>query len=256
MKKIIIPILTMLLTSCAATNYYQVYKADTENGVVNKNRIVFEDINCIVYYNLWIEGGDMGFSIFNKTENDITIDLTKTFFVLNGVANEYYQNRTFSKSSNLGTTVTSYGNNYYRNNNNAAKVASAVSTTTSTSYHERPQLTIPPKTLINISEYKVTSSRYSNCTLAKYPNRKSIKTLSFNKENSPFIFYNLITYSTLIDTVRLENKFFVSEVTNYPSTEMYITVDTSACGSKLEYPIQMFKNLSPDKFYIRYSVEY
>lgn len=253
MKKIILPILTLLFSSCAM-DYYQVYKTNSDNGIVIKNQIVFEDNNCSVHYNLWKEGGDVGFSIYNKTESDLTVDLSKTFFVLNGVAFEYFKNRTFSKSSNSGTTVTSYNYPYYWNHN-VAKVAGTSSLSFSTSYIEKPKLTIPPKTLINISEYNVTNTRYTICDLAKYPTRKNIKTINYSKDNSPFVFYNLITYSTKSDTLRLENKFYVSEITNYPSTEMFTGIDTSACGRKLAIPIQVFKNVTPDKFYIKYMTE-
>jgi hypothetical protein len=151
MKKILLPILTLLLTSCAvSTDYYQIYKTNICNGIINDNKILFEDNNCKVYYNLWNEGGDVGFSIYNKTESDLTIYLTKTFFVLNGVAYEYFQNRTFSKSANSGTSVTSYNYpNYW--NNNLSNVTGSSSTGFSNTYKEKPELTIPPKTLINIS---------------------------------------------------------------------------------------------------------
>jgi hypothetical protein len=255
MRKIILPFITLLMTSCAVTiDYYQVYKTNTENGTLNNDKIVFEDNNCSVYYNLYSEGGNVGFSIYNKTENDLTINLTKTFFVLNGVAHEYFQNRTFSKSSNSGTTLTSYNYPIYWNNN-LAKVTGSNSTSFSTSYIEKPELTIPSKTLINISEYIVTNARYANCYLVKYPSRKNVSTLKFHKENSPYVFYNLITYSTKTDTIRLENKFYVSEITNYPSTEMFTYLDTSVCGRKLSFPVEVFKTLSPDKFYIKYMVE-
>ena len=254
MKKIILPIITLLFASCAMTNYYQVYNTHVDNGTVNKSNVVFEDNNCSVYYNLWTEGGDLAFSIYNKTESDLTVYLTKTFFVLNGVAYEYFQNRTFSKSSNSGTTVTTYNNPYYWNYN-ATKVAGTNSISFSTSYSEKPELTIPPKTLINISEYKVTNALYTNCNLAKYPSRRSIRTLKYSKENSPFVFYNLITYSTKSDTLRLENRFYVNEITNYPANELFTKIDTSACGKKLDFPIQVFKNEMPDKFYIKYSME-
>jgi hypothetical protein len=255
MKKIIFPILALFMTSCAAiTDYYQVYKTNTDNGIITKDKIVFEDNNCSVYYNLWTAGGDVGFSIYNKTESDLTIHLTKTFFVLNGVAFDYFQNRTFSKLSNSATTVTSY--DYpYNWNYNVAKVAGTNSTSYSISYVEKPLLTIPPKSLINVSEYNVTNARYTDCDLVKYPSQKNIKTLKFSKENSPFIFYNLITYSTISDTVRFENKFHVSEITNYPSTEMFTEIDTSFCGRKLDLPVEVFKRLTPDKFYIKYTTE-
>jgi hypothetical protein len=224
MNRFIYIILILVVSSCSVTNYYQVYKTEVEKGTVFKNKITFEDESCIVYYNLWSNGGDVGFSVFNKTATDLKIDLTKTFFVLNGVANEYFQNRTFSKSSYV-------------------------------TYAEKPMLTIPSKTLINISEYFVTNKRLFSCDLIKYPTKKNIKTLNFNKDNSPYVFCNLITYYSLSDTTRLENKFYVSEVTNYPSSEMYINVDTSFCGNKLDFPQKDLKKYSAEYFYIKYIKE-
>ena len=245
MKKLIIPILFLLLSSCTVNNYYQVFQTTPDNGKTKNNEIVFEDTNCKVTYDLWAEFGDMGFSIYNSSENDIVVDLTKSFFVLNGVAYEYFQNRTFSKSSNTGTTVTSYNNPYYWN---VAKVAGTSSVSSSIAYMEKPQLTIPPKTSINISEYKVTRERYVDCDLEKFPSKKTIKTLKFDKSNSPFVFYNLITYITKRDTTRLENKFYVNEITNYPSSEMFSRVDTIDCGIRLEFPIFVFRNSPPENF--------
>jgi hypothetical protein len=252
MKKILLPIITLLLTSCAiTTEYYQVYKTNIDNGIVDKNEIVFEDNNCKVFYDLWNEGGDVGFSIYNKTESDLTIYLNKTFFVLNGVAYEYFQNRTFSKSSNSGTSVTSYNYpNYW--NNNLANVTGSSSTGFSITYKEKPDLTIPSKTLIHISEYNVTNERYASCDLSRYPSRKNIKTLKYSNGNSPFVFYNRITYATKSDTLRLENKFYVSEITNYPADEMFDYIDTTACGKRLDFATTVFKDVTPDKFYIKY----
>ena len=70
-------------------NYYQVYKVNTGSATNSKNEIVFEDKSCSVSYDFWDAGGDVGFSIYNKTDNDMTVDLTKSFFVLNRVAYEY-----------------------------------------------------------------------------------------------------------------------------------------------------------------------
>lgn len=257
MKKLIYFVLAVFVTSCAVTtNYYQVYKANPDNGTLINDKIIFEDKSCSVAYNLWADGGDIGFSIYNKTESDITVDLTKTFFVLNGVAYEYFQNRTFSKSSSSGTALTTYNYPYYYYWYwNPAKVTGSNSTSFSTTYIEKPQLTIPPRTQINVSEYHVTNARYVNCDLVKYPSSSKIKTLKFDKSNSPFVFYNLITYKTKGDSTRMENKFYISEITNYPSDDMFVKVDTSICGRRLDIPETVFKNVTPDKFYFHYTTE-
>jgi hypothetical protein len=256
MKIIITAFIVMLIASCSFTNeYYQVFKAKTENSVIANEKIVFEDINCTVTYNLWSNGGDIGFNIYNKTNNDIIVDLTKTFFIINGMASEYFQNRSTSKSINSLSAITSYNYPiYYYRNLNSLSISEASSTSYSTSYIEKPQLTIPPKTFINITGFRITESRYINCDLVKAPTKNTLKTLKFEKSNSPFFFYNIITYYLNQDTTKFENRFFVSEVTNYPKDEMFTKVDTSICGRKLDFSETLFKNVSPDKFYYRYKI--
>jgi hypothetical protein len=252
MKKLIIAIFTSLFASCAFTaNYYQVYQTNNENGILTNDKIIFEDKSCSVAYNLWADGGDIGFSIYNKTESDLIVDLTKTFFVLNGVSYEYFQNRSFSKSSSSGTTLTTSNYPYYYYSNyNSSK---SYSTSSSATYMEKPQLTIPPKTQVMVSEYHVAKTRYLNCDLSKYPTSKTIKTVQFDKSNSPFVFYNLISYKSKGDSTRMENRFYVSEITNYPEVKMFTKVDTSICGRKLNIPERIFKNVTPDKFYYKYT---
>ena len=63
----------LFIASAATKNYYQVYKTVPENGKLLDNKITFEDENCNIVYNLWGEGGNIGFTIFNKSENEIII---------------------------------------------------------------------------------------------------------------------------------------------------------------------------------------
>jgi hypothetical protein len=251
MRAITFSILILLSSSCAVTNYYQVYKSNAENGQLNKDRIVFEDKNCLVYYNLWSEGGTVEFSIFNKSESEIKIDLTKSFFVLNGFANEYFQNRTFSNSTNHGISLTT--SNQPNKTLNTDRITSSNSVNKTITYQEKPELTIPSKTMIKIAEFKVTNSRYTNCDLVKIPSRNEISTIKFTKENSPFVFYNVISYKLQLETLKFENRFYVNEITNLPSNKMFETIDTTKCGRKLNYPIEVYKNESPDKFFIIYT---
>lgn len=251
MTKIYFFALALITSSCTVTNYYQVFKTKSENGTFNNDKIAFEDNNCSVSYNLWKEGGNIGFSIYNKTENDLIIHLNKTFFVLNGFAFEYFQNRTFTNSSNLGASVALYSSTSSLKNS-IAKVEGTSSTSVSTGYMEKPCVTIPANTSINISEFKIADKYHSDCDLPWNPIKKNIKTINYSKDNTPYSFYNLITYSTPKDTLRIQNTFYVSEITNYPDYQMFKFVDTTFCGTFLEYPVKKFKDVTPDKFYIKY----
>ncbi len=105
MKKILLfSGLISLLTSCMSTNYYQVYKTEPENLQKVSHALVFEDENCKIVYNLWSEGGNVGFIFVNKTDQTIYVNKAESFFVLNGFSHDYFQNRSFTNSSSIQVT--------------------------------------------------------------------------------------------------------------------------------------------------------
>src|SRR5690554_5373165 len=98
---------TLLLTTSCNSTFYQVYQVNTNNDLVtSENNIIFEDSICKVKYNLWSDGGDIGFEFYNKTENELQIHLDKSYFILNGIAYDYYKNRIYAKSTSTGTSLT------------------------------------------------------------------------------------------------------------------------------------------------------
>ena len=71
-----------LLTSCSTT-FYQVYTTETSESISkNKNSLIFEDDNCIITYNLWKHGGDVGFTFYNKTEEMIFLNLEESLLLM------------------------------------------------------------------------------------------------------------------------------------------------------------------------------
>lgn len=204
MQKSILFILILLCTSCSVTTFYQTYKAIPLNGSINANSIQFEDSNCIINYNLYGNQGKMSFTIYNKTKEDIVIDLTKTFFIINSNSTQYFQNR-ISK--------------------------------------EQTQITIPSKTRIQFSQFTIISKRFINHNLAKFPTEKNFNSISYTKENSPFQFSNLISYVIDNTPYRFENPFFVSEIANYPSSNFLhriITQDKLDYKPKTNIPSHFF----------------
>lgn len=248
MKKLFIPIFCLFLSSCAVSNYYQLFTASSDGGKFENKNIVFNDANCTVSYNLWSDGGNIGFNIYNKTDNDLELDLTKTFFVYNGVSYEYFQNRTFTKSSGSTSTQTY---SYYRFITNSNTSINGVST----SVIEKPMLTIPPKTSINVADFNIVNTRFISCDLTRYPTSRTIKTMVYNKANSPINFYNIISYTIKGETNRFENRFYIDEITNYPSNMMFNIVDTNICGGRLSPYVSVLKFSSPNKFYFKYAID-
>lgn len=264
-------ILLMAFFSSCVTSYYQVYKASSgENISLMDNKLVYEDENCKVFYNLWSEGGNIGFKFFNKTNKNIYLNMEESFFILNGTSNNYYKNRIFTRSNTLGTSVSNSRNAGKSmtgiNNLNLIQTNSISATNYSeliashgyaVSFNEEKIICIPSLTAKNIAEYNITNSLFRDCDLFKYPSRNQIKTKSFNKDNSPLTFSNQLIYS--VDKsgqpVKVKNDFFVSEITNYPETEILESVIEEYCEQKSLSRNNYIKDIAPNKFYIHYLKE-
>lgn len=67
--------------------------------------VLYEDENCAVFYKFWSDGGDAGFEFYNKTDKIIYLDLSKTFFIKNGVAYDYYQDLTVTETKSSNTSI-------------------------------------------------------------------------------------------------------------------------------------------------------
>ena len=265
---LIIIVLSVLTFSSCRTTFYQVYRAvPSDKSMANKDALVYEDDNCEVTYNLWSHGGNMGFGFFNKSKENIYVNLDECYFVQNGVAGDYYLDREFTQTSNVGSkssrkkgaSVALTGLNLLgllQTNQGAAEVSESLMTSSgsSVSVKEKKIITIPPGTLKYISEYNINESLYRDCDLLKYPRRKQVKTLHFMKEESPFVFSNRITYRVGESTepVQFENQFYVSEITNYPEKEIVKEDYDEFCGEKSAEKYNFFKIKSPDRFYIMY----
>lgn len=243
------------LASCSSKIFYQVYQTQSNTVNVKGDHVVsYENDHCRVSYDLWSDHGDAGFTFYNKTNEVIRLQLDESFYVMNGVAYDYFQNRTFISGSNAaisqsaGTGFGSYGII------NAFSSTVVDSKTNSMEVTEVKVIAIPPKTAKRISEFDITRSLYRDCDLLKYPSARKVITKSFTSENSPLKFYNTISYTLGSSDLRqkITNDFYVTGITNYPEKELMKSVHTKFCGEKDAMQKKKMTGISPDKFYLKY----
>jgi len=267
-KTILVGLIALIMTSCVTTSYYQVYKTTTSEKInLKDNSLVYEDPNCIISYNFWQNEGNIGFRFFNKTDKNIYLNLEESFFVFNGNSNNYYKNRIFTNSQSSGIVVSKgataaksvTGYNFLDLvQTNLISASSSVGKTsssgTSVAYNEEKIVCIPPQTAKIISEYNINQSIFRDCELSRYPTKKEIKSKNFTKSNSPIIFSNIISYKLAQSEIlnKVQNEFFVSEITNLPESEMYSSRYEENCGKRSYYKSNYFTEQSPNKFYIKY----
>lgn len=101
----------LLLQSCTRTYYDYIQMLSTKP--VNQSApisqvnggVLYEDTYCAVFYKFWSDGGDAGFEFYNKTDEIIYLDLSKTFFIKNGVAYDYYHDQTITETESSNTSL-------------------------------------------------------------------------------------------------------------------------------------------------------
>lgn len=259
-------LLSSLFTSCfpSIQNYYQFYKTNFDSDLKLTNSMLeYEDQNCVVRYNFFAQGGSLAFVFYNKTDKNIYIDLSNSYVIMNGIAEHYYKNRIFTNSTSSTTefllsettSKSISGINIYNlsQTNNAQKsgtYSSGIQTGLSVAFVEEKTICIPPQTSKVFSEFNINKDYIVDCDLQRNPNRKNILTKKYTKSESPLVFSNIIKYkfeNSELNTVK--NNFYVSEITNYPESEVMDRVNASECGKKSFKMINVFKINSPDLFY-------
>ena len=137
--------------------------------------------------------------------------------------------------------------------------ASSVSGKETVSYEEQKIVIIPPATKRYFFEYKINDAIYRDCTLFKYPqNKNQTSTVEFSESDSPFFFYNIVSYKKgkTGESKSLKNDFYVNSITNYKFDELNELTSSEYCGDKDISKVYVFKNLGSDKFYIKYFYSY
>jgi len=237
--------------------------------IAEDDYLAYEDDNCIASYNLWGEGGNIGFKFYNKTDENIYLNMEESFFILNGVSYDYYKERvfTFSKGAGASTTtgasayVSETGVNYdYLLQTNQTSASSAtglmLSLEHSVSYNEEKIVCIPPKTSKVITEYNINKSLIRDCNLYKYPKSNYNNSISYTKATSPLVFSNRISYLVGQSEThnKFENEFYVKKIANIPEDDFLESKYEEFCGEKGGYGYlrDYFKVVSPYMFYIHY----
>ena len=260
--------LLVLFTSCATNVYYQVYEVKSPDVSRENNVLSYENDDCSVKYNLWAEGGNLSFLFQNKTDKNIYIVMPQSFFILNGVANDYYSESTYSNSvtgiSLLSSSRTASISGFLTNSLSwyPAQISrqDGVSAGTSVSkgvQTKEPQFVcIPPKSAKFIKGFNIYDHAYKDCDNYKENYPKKVSTLiQYTQANSPVTFRNRIAYSFSNDAAEVEfidHTFWLSSLQNYSSAAAFSKQKVEKCETTIKSTEKVFTMSSPDKFYNSY----
>lgn len=207
-------VLTLIISSCKQL-YYQVYDIQATNLVEQENAIIYENEDLKILYNFWTENGIVGFILENKTDNDLFVDMSQTFFILNGEAHDYYEKIITEKK------IVCIPEKAYK---------------VFCKFNISPELTITYDTKLDLPKTE-----------------RTVK--SFNENNSPIKFNNRITYSfdkECNNIKQINNNFYVSKITNY-NHKVATSIESISIRNLDFTRKEYFKIGKPSRFYIKYN---
>ena len=273
MNRLPLLIFALLAASACSISYYQVATVTPESGtgeLEEGKAYAFKEYGEIhIAYNFWEEGGNAGFLVWNNSDEDITIDLGESYFIMNGFANDYYLRRTYSAAvrnsaveteeavagiqNGITGTMSHESGNFFTSKTFSAYSSSYLSNidmlsnseTVSVQIEEQRFINIPARSAKYFEEYSVSETVFTRSDFDEHPGIKDIAKLEFSIEESPIVFENRIT---IIDHEerkhKICHKFYVSELTN--KHHKNIEYDQKKYYNKYVY----------DKFSDTYSVRY
>jgi hypothetical protein len=258
-----------LFTSCATEkDYYQVYEVQSQDVTQKENVLSYENADCQITYNLWSEGGNLSFLIHNKADKNLYIVMPQSFFILNGVANDYYSESSYSQSVTKSSALAASNqlsvsrfltNGYYWYPSRLSRQFGAsvgMSTTETIETKEAAFVCIPPKSAKFIRGFNLSDHIYKDCdnSAQNYP-KKTSSIVSYTKEDTPLSFRNRIAYTfndQSSDVNYVEHEFWLSSLQNYSGKAAIMKQKIEECETKVKKVQRNFTMYSPNKFYNRY----
>lgn len=256
---------TMLFSSCSPT-YYQVYEVKSNALKQADNSLVYENEDLKVMYNLWSDGGSMNFIVQNKTDRDLFLDMGQSFFILNGEASDYFQNREYTNTIamtvsasygiSLFSAVAGYWPNTYLVPGTKSFIAKAMKgRSQSVTTKEKEIVCVPANSFKTIKGQDISQHYLRTCNKkVDYP-KQSASAATYTEPSSPTKFRNRISYSfdeKGSDLRQIENDFYLSGITNYSKKAAMEKVKEKVGCSKTSSKTYYFKIGGPNKFYQKY----
>lgn len=272
------------LTSCKST-YYQVYSVKGEQCNQDSKWLSYQNEDCKITYDLWSESGAVVFSFQNTTDTDIFINMRQSFYICNNVANCYYSGlsheyKSFQMGSVSGTLTKGLGfgvgvgigfsgvdmmgdpmNFSASASASAFKIASMTKSVSkgnsqSVRIQEQEVVCVPSKSSLVFYKFAINPPVYRDCIKASDSPADSVNLRTFQKENSPIVINNRISYSfdkDLKTQKQFDNVFWLNSVDNY--SEKFATKKVRKIVDCEKVDATYFKVAAPNKFYKAYKAK-
>lgn len=262
-------LLLALLTSCATEKYYyQVYEITSQDVSQKEDVLCFENADCRITYNLWSIGGNLSFLIHNKTDKNLYIVMPQSFFILNGVANDYYSESSYSHSVTNSTALAASSQMsvrglltdgyYWYPSRLSRQIGTSIGTSTTETVEKKEVafVCVPPKSAKFIIGFNLSDHIYKDCNnnSENYPKMTS-SVVRYTQDETPLSFRNRIAYTFNEQNSEvnfIENQFWLSSLQNYSEKAAISKQKIEECETKTRKVQRSYTMYSPNKFYNRY----
>lgn len=259
-RRIILLLTIMTMTSCAASVYYQIATISSpQMSVSDDGTFSYNENDLTIDYDFWSDHGKVGFIITNNTNEDIYIDLSRSFLIVNGMTFDYCRNRTYkSKTSGIVNNLSSEKGTTADNRKSMTYVLDKDATSPDRyNYNiettEKEGVWIPAHAARYFCEFYLLQDTYRRCGLPLNPSRKENASIDFNEKDTPYVFENRLMIMVNGQEQRLINYFYINNITNLHESEAIEQGYMRDCfGHPTEEKFKRCKYQAPNRFYINY----
>lgn len=260
-KRFFLLLTVMVMTSCGmSVVYYQIATISSpQMSVSDDGRFCYNENDLTIDYDFWSDHGKVGFIITNNTDEDIFIDLSRSFLIVNGMTFDYYRNLTY-KSGTSGIVNNSSSEKGITADNWKSMTNELAKDTTSPdlcNYNlettEKRGVWVPAHASRYFCKFSLFKDTYRKCGLPLNPSRKENASIDFTEKNTPYAFENRLMIMVNGQEQRLVNYFYINNITNIQESEAIEQGYMRDCSGYLTgEKFKRCKYQASNRFYIDY----
>lgn len=223
MKHLLLLASIFLLSGCSY--FIQITTFESDNVKLQEDdRFLYNDDIVTIEYKINSEGPIFDFIITNNTDQDITIDLSKSYFICNKDVYDYAGKISTITTHHYNFAAQSYSHGHHNaitgyNQSNTISEGNISGVSVSETQAIVDKLIIPPHFNRTLSSFPIDRPIYSNDEIDICIKNKTPVTETLTKEDSPICLINSITINYNDKEHKIINEMYVKYINVRPIAE-------------------------------------
>lgn len=223
MKHLLLLASILLLSGCSY--FIQITTFESDNVKLQEDdRFLYNDDIVTIEYKINSEGPIFDFIITNNTDQDITIDLSKSYFICNKDVYDYAGKISTITTHHYNFAAQSYSHGHYHantgyNQSNTISEGNISGVSVSETQAIVDKLIIPPHYNRTLSSFPIDRPIYRNDEIDISIKNKTPVTGTLTKEDSPICLINSITINYNDKEHKIINEMYVKYINVRPIAE-------------------------------------